>query len=437
MPIAKKILFVDDDPHILASFSANLRKRFEMTTAPNAAEGLKTFTASGPYAVVVSDLKMPGGDGVSFLTKIKRVAPETVCIMLTGFADVDVAMDLLNRGILFRMLTKPVEVGLLSSVLESGLEHYNLVFLRQQAEERLALANKLLEQRVEERTRELEEANKELLLEIAERIGAEKELVKAKEAAEAGNNAKNEFLANMSHEIRTPLNGVIGMLQLLRMSGLSPQQEENANIALVSAMRLTQLLANILDLSRLEGGKLPMQEGEFSLENIKKSIVDVFSLKAQSKHIELDFKIDQNTPATLIGDQTRLTQILFNLVGNAVKFTENGSVDIEVYALPVTNLTSVRLLFTVKDTGVGIKDELLHDVFEPFVQGDGGVSRRFEGVGLGLALVRRLVALMDGRLAIDSDVDQGTSVYLSLPFKLVDDVLVSTAAVCSSARQHS
>jgi len=253
---------------------------------------------------------------------------------------------------------------------------------------------------------------------VTDRRQAEKELLEAKELAEAANEAKSVFLANMSHEIRTPLNGVLGMLQLLEMASPTDEQKEYILAAKKSSKRLTRLLSEILDLSRIEAGKLILQDSEFVVKELKDSLAELFAIAAQEKSLRLEFFIDERTPPFLIGDEPRLLQILFNLVGNAIKFTEKGTIRVEVAPLPQAGKTNARVLFTVSDTGIGVTEDQLKDIFEPFVQAEGSFTRRFQGAGLGLSIVRRLVKMMGGELAIDSTIGEGTTIYLSLPFKL-------------------
>ncbi|WP_050753162.1 PAS domain S-box protein [Pseudobacteroides cellulosolvens] len=263
-----------------------------------------------------------------------------------------------------------------------------------------------------------------IITDITDEKRAKLQLKKAKEEAEyereiaeTANKTKSEFLANMSHEIRTPINGIMGMLELTMLTELNKSQKENLITAKGCAMSLLRIINDILDFSKMEAGKLTIEKIDFDIKNLLDEITKAHSVRANEKGLELLYAFSSNIPPYLVGDPNRLQQVLNNLISNAIKFTDNGDVSIEVRKKSISD-DYIELQFSVTDTGIGISPEGMERLFKSFSQVDSSYTRRYGGTGLGLVISRQLVEMMSGKIWVESEAGKGSTFYFTLPFRV-------------------
>ena len=394
------LLVVDDRPENLKLLteilSAHNYKVRRVTSGKQAIAAVEV----NPPELILLDIMMPEMTGFEVCQQLKA-KPDTADIPIIFLSALDQSFDKVKAfevgGVDY--ITKPFQIEEILIRVKN-----QLTILHQKSS--------LLEQK-----KLLAQQNQQLKQEIQERQQIEQDLAKSKEIAEEANRSKSEFLANMSHEIRTPMNGVLGMAQLLMMTGQTEEQQNYTRIIQDSANALLNIINDILDFSKIESGMLELENRGFRLEDVLISVCDLLKQAAATKGINLQYQIKPNVPIAIIGDEHRLRQILLNLVSNSIKFTQQGNINVivsyqdeNVRSNIQTNhheskqslKTSNFLHFSVADTGIGIPSDRITKLFQPFTQADTSISRKYGGTGLGLAICKSLVHLMGGKIWVES-----------------------------------
>jgi signal transduction histidine kinase len=366
------------------------------------------LVAAEQFDLVLLDLGLPDSDGLATLHIMREQAAKLPIVVLTGNNDEQTGLDAIKEGAQDYLVKGQTDKGLL-------LRSINYAVERKRSANALKELNDTLEERIAERTAQITSVNETLLIEIYDRKRAEEETQQAKELAETATKAKSQFLANMSHELRTPMAGVLGMLDIALAGNLEAKQREFIETAQRSASSLVRILNDILDLTKIEMGNFSIVAKPFPIRKLLENTFNILMPAAKSKGLDFGFKVADDLAQTFVGDQTRLNQVLTNLAGNAVKFTEKGRVEIRVAAGGSVPGGRREVTFTVTDTGIGIPDDKKDLLFRVFSQVDESHSRIYGGTGLGLAISKEIVERMEGTITFTSDEGRGSTFSFTIP----------------------
>ncbi len=382
----RNILVVDDESSLRMILLRALRKAGFICREAEDAETAATLLASEPFDLVISDISMSGMDGVELMKQTKSRLPELDFIIMTGYASDYSYVDIMDAGASDYMI-KPFSIN-------SALARINRI-----AREKKHIIN-------------LKRTNREL------RLAIERANMLAREAKEASL-AKTFFLASMSHEIRTPLNGIVGYTDMLLDTPLDDEQRFFLKNARFSCDTLLSVVNDILDFSKVEAGKLTLEHIDFDPEVLCFDAIDVVRPRVDESKVELLCSVGDNVPVQVTGDPHRFRQVLLNLLSNAAKFTEQGSITLSLDS-EFLDEDHVKLIIGVRDTGIGISDNELEKIFSPFVQSEDDIIHKYGGTGLGLAISRNIAGKMDGHVWAESRINQGSTFYFTSCLKITE-----------------
>ena len=408
------ILYIDDEIENLEGFLFTFMSSYDISTAQSAEEGLEILNRK-KIKLVISDQKMPEMSGIEFMKIIKDKYPDIIRIILTAYADTENAIEAINKGEIFRYLSKPWNKNDFAHTIQNAFDTYNLKEENRTLLKNIQITNnQLIEkiQQIEESEEELKQKNEEYISLNEEYLAQNEELKKAKEKAEESDQLKSIFLANLSHEIRTPINGIVGFSNMLTNTDINQEQKKfYTNIIINSSYQLMRIIDDILEISKLETKQIKVINNDVCINDLLLEMFTIYDIKAKENKTPLYLKKGLNdNQSTIIIDDSKLRKILNNLVDNALRYTNKGFIEIGY------DLIDNFLEFYVKDTGIGISAEMKDEIFERFSQEDKDLSTGFGGLGLGLSIAKENAEILGGSIRVDSQKNVGSTFFVKIPY---------------------
>ncbi|MBF0452888.1 MAG: response regulator [Candidatus Magnetomorum sp.] len=410
-----RILVVDDEPDILTMIERILKlEDYTVSTASGGKQAIEMIHKAS-YDLVITDIRMPEMDGLEVIRQIKAFDDTIEIIVLSGFATLDTAIEALKNGRAFHFVMKPLnDIDSFYHIISQALEKRHLRLQNQHLLKDLENVNKHLEEQVNQKTADLNKRIEELET-------LQQELTKALHNAESANRAKSDFLSIMSHEMKTPLNIILGNADLLLLDTGDP--EENLQIIKKTCLSFSEMFDDILLFSSLDQDQKKIMRSHFTIDSVISGIEKILHQRAKEKGLTFQITIDKNIPFNLLGKWRLIRQVIYNLTGNAIKFTEEGGCQLNISAQfpagydPDTSIkdTPIDLCVEIFDTGIGIEEEQKNVIFDWFYQADQSITRKYGGVGMGLSLCKKLVDLMNGKIWLESQENQGSRFFFQIP----------------------
>jgi signal transduction histidine kinase len=414
MRINNRILVIDDEPDVVTMVQrVLLLEDYEVSTSTNGEQALAKLQET-PFDLVITDIRMPGMNGLEVIHRVKEVDASIEIIVLSGYATLENAIEALKEGGAFHFVMKPLnDIDSFYHVISQALQKRKLLIDNKNLMHRLETVNRDLEEQVRQKTASLVARVKELEV-------MKQELTVALEKADAARQAKLEFLGIMSHELKTPINIIMGNIDLLSLQNFDSATKENLNIVRRTCLSFSDIVDDLLLFSDIDNNNKNSLVEHFHISEVISGVEQILIQRAKEKNLLFEIEVDPDIPFNLQGKWRLIRQIVLNLCGNAIKFTMQGECRLKIKQVVESGQKQkisngpVTLLFEVSDTGIGVSDDIKDIIFDIFTQGDQTLTRSYGGIGMGLAICKKLADILNGKIWFESKENEGSKFFLQV-----------------------